>query len=153
MMRTSGWEQNISVNTNNLLRAWAERPAAARVSTALQQPCRWRWWRSASGPKENYNHANSSITTALALHQRGYLRPVVVVTQRRINGQVGEVLSDGLSHVSDHLDDRVCGELTWRDVRGAVPAWEARQMVPFKVTHSNVPLQDKLATGLLNLFR
>lgn len=52
---------------------------------------------------------------------RRYLRPVVVVPEGRIDRQVGEVLPDGLRHVTDHLDHRVRRELACRDVGGAVP--------------------------------
>lgn len=59
-----------------------------------------------------------------------------MVPQCGVNGQVGEVLSDGLGHVSDHLDDRVCGELTWRDVRGAVTRREAKHPQNARFNHT-----------------
>lgn len=43
-----------------------------------------------------------------------------MISNCRVDCQVGEVLSDGLGHVTDDLDDYVCRELIWRDVRWAV---------------------------------
>lgn len=56
-----------------------------------------------------------------------YLRPVVMVSQRRIHRQVGEVLPDGLGHVGHHLDHHVCRELIWRDMRWTVTGGEDKQ--------------------------
>lgn len=57
-----------------------------------------------------------------------YLWPVVMVTEGRVDGEVGEVLPDGLGHVPDHLDHRVCGELTCRDVRRTVSVRHRRDV-------------------------
>lgn len=57
-----------------------------------------------------------------------HLRPVVVVPQSRKHGQAGEVLSDGLRHVSQHVNHHLCGELAWRDVRWTVAAAEKKKM-------------------------
>lgn len=50
-----------------------------------------------------------------------------MVSQGRIDRQIGEVLSDGLGHVTDHLDHHVCRELIWRDMRWAVTGGQGRQ--------------------------
>lgn len=143
-----------NVQTLHLVRAWAELQAAARISTAEQQLCRWRWWWSASGPK--HGDANSSLQQfshwlqirAFHGHRTAdpddisryeprhrvnshlllcYLRPVVVVSQRRIHRQVGEVLPDGLGHVGNHLDHHVCRELISGDMRWTVTGGEDKQ--------------------------
>lgn len=44
-----------------------------------------------------------------------------MVSEGGVDRQVREVVSDGLSHVTDHLDHHVCRQLSCRDVRGAVP--------------------------------
>lgn len=49
-----------------------------------------------------------------------------MVSQGGIDRQVGEVLSDGLSHVTDHLDHYVCRELTCRDMRWTVTVREGK---------------------------
>lgn len=49
-----------------------------------------------------------------------------MVSQGRIDCQVGEVLSDGLGHVTDHLDHHICRELIWRDVRWTVTGGEGK---------------------------
>lgn len=49
-----------------------------------------------------------------------------MVTQGRIDCQVGEVVSDGLGHVTDHLDHYICRELIWRDVRWTVTGGEGK---------------------------
>lgn len=51
---------------------------------------------------------------------KSYLWPVVMVSQGRIDCEVGEVLSDGLRHITDHLDHCVCRELVQRDMRWTV---------------------------------
>lgn len=58
--------------------------------------------------------------------EQSYLRPVVVVSQGGVDRHVGEVLSDGLRHVTDHLDHHVCGELGWGDVRRTVTVREGK---------------------------
>lgn len=49
-----------------------------------------------------------------------------MVSQGWIDGQVGEVVPDGLGHVTDHLDHDVCRELGWGDVRWAVTGGRGR---------------------------
>ena len=44
-----------------------------------------------------------------------------MVSEGRVDRQVREIVSDGLSHVTDHLDHHVCRQLSCWDVRGAVP--------------------------------
>lgn len=73
-------------------------------------------------------HASIILLLRAARHPTmlNYLRPVVMVTQGRIDCQVGEVLSDGLGHVTDHLDHYICRELIWRDVRWTVTGGEGK---------------------------
>lgn len=73
-------------------------------------------------------HASTVLLLRAARHPTmlNYLRPVVMVTQGRIDCQVGEVLSDGLGHVTDHLDHYICRELIWRDVRWTVTGGEGK---------------------------
>lgn len=51
---------------------------------------------------------------------------------------VGEVLSDGLGHVTDDLDDCVSGELVWRDVGRAVAARRGNKTQLFHLISSEM---------------
>lgn len=47
-----------------------------------------------------------------------------MVSQGRIDCQVGEMLSDGLGHITDHLDHQVSRKLVCRDMRWTVTGRE-----------------------------